>query len=84
MPSDRERRRDRRAAPALAGGRRRGHHVEARETAESWHIHMYCREMLAPHEVPKAFEFVDDLPLTATSKLRKVELRNRFINLFGG
>jgi long-chain acyl-CoA synthetase len=54
------------------------------ETAESWHIHMYCREMLAPHEVPKAFEFVDDLPLTATSKLRKVELRNRFINLFGG
>lgn len=53
------------------------------ESAESWHIHMYCREMLAPHEVPKAFEFVDDLPLTATSKLRKVELRNRFINLFG-
>jgi acyl-coenzyme A synthetase/AMP-(fatty) acid ligase len=33
--------------------------------------------------VPKAVQFVDDLPLTATSKLRKVELRDRFLNLFG-
>jgi long-chain acyl-CoA synthetase len=53
------------------------------ETAEAWEIHTYCKEMLAPHEVPKAIRFVDDLPLTATSKLRKVELRERFINLFG-
>lgn len=43
----------------------------------------HCRGRLAPHEVPKAIQVVDDLPLTATSKLRKVELRNRFINLFG-
>lgn len=53
------------------------------ETAEAWEIHTYCKEMLAPHEVPKAIRFVDDLPLTATSKLRKVELRDRFINMFG-
>lgn len=46
-------------------------------------IHTYCRAKLAPHEVPKAVEFVDDLPLTATSKLRKAELRERFMNLFG-
>ena len=43
----------------------------------------HCRGRRAPHEVPKAIQVVDDLPLTATSKLRKVELRNRFINLFG-
>lgn len=43
----------------------------------------HCRCDLAPHEVPKAVQFVDEMPLTATSKLRKVELRDRFINLFG-
>ncbi len=53
------------------------------ESAEEADIQTYCKEMLAPHEVPKAIKFVDDLPLTATSKLRKVELRERFINLFG-
>jgi long-chain acyl-CoA synthetase len=52
-------------------------------SAEAGEILAYCKEMLAPHEVPKAIEFVDDLPLTATSKLRKVELRDRFISLFG-
>jgi long-chain acyl-CoA synthetase len=53
------------------------------QSAETSEIRAYCKEMLAPHEIPKAIEFVDDLPLTATSKLRKVELRERFINLFG-
>lgn len=57
--------------------------LKSDETAEAWHIHKYGRQMLAPHEVPKAIKFVDDLPLTATSKLRKAELRERFINLFG-
>jgi long-chain acyl-CoA synthetase len=53
-------------------------------SAEAAEILKHCRGALAPHEVPKAVEFVDDLPLTATSKLRKVELRDRFLNLFGG
>lgn len=52
-------------------------------TAEAQEILDHCRAALAPHEVPKAVQFVDDLPLTATSKLRKVELRDRFLNLFG-
>ena len=51
--------------------------------AEAAEIIAHCRASLAPHEVPKAVQFVDDLPLTATSKLRKVELRDRFIDLFG-
>ena len=53
-------------------------------SGEAAEILDHCRAALAPHEVPKAILFVDDLPLTATSKLRKVELRDRFINLFGG
>lgn len=52
-------------------------------TAGAQEILDHCRAALAPHEVPKAVQFVDDLPLTATSKLRKVELRDRFLNLFG-
>ncbi|MCL4672088.1 MAG: AMP-binding protein [Sphingomonadaceae bacterium] len=51
--------------------------------ADAAEILGHCRKALAPHEVPKAIQFVDDMPLTATSKLRKVELRDRFINLFG-
>lgn len=52
--------------------------------AEAAEILDHCRSALAPHEVPKGVEFVNDLPLTATSKLRKVALRDRFLNLFGG
>lgn len=52
-------------------------------TAQARQIDAFCREALAPHEVPKAIQFVDEFPLTATSKLRKVELRDRFLNLFG-
>jgi len=52
-------------------------------TADAAQILDHCRADLAPHEVPKAIQFVDEMPLTATSKLRKVELRDRFINMFG-
>lgn len=53
------------------------------EDASEADLLMHCREVLAPHEVPKSIQFVEDLPLTATSKLRKVELRSRFLELFG-
>lgn len=53
------------------------------EAAEATEVLEFCRTALAPHEVPKAIQFVDDLPLTATSKLRKAELRQQFIDLFG-
>ena len=35
------------------------------------------RTSLAPYEYPREIEFVNDLPLTTTGKVRRVELRER-------
>ena len=37
------------------------------------------RTRLAGFKVPKYVEFADELPKTATGKIRKPDLRNRFI-----
>jgi acyl-coenzyme A synthetase/AMP-(fatty) acid ligase len=34
------------------------------------------------HEVPKAIRFVDEFPVTATGKIQKTLLRERFIDLY--
>jgi acyl-CoA synthetase (AMP-forming)/AMP-acid ligase II len=38
-------------------------------------IHAFAREKLAPYKVPKIFEFVDAVPLTAVGKVNKKALR---------
>jgi len=38
----------------------------------------HLRPLLAGYKIPKSFEFVADLPLTATSKVAKHELRERY------
>ncbi len=38
-------------------------------------LQAWVRERLAPYEVPRAVEFVDELPLTVTGKIRRNELR---------
>ncbi|HUG64620.1 MAG TPA: AMP-binding protein [Gaiellaceae bacterium] len=40
-------------------------------------LRVWVRERLAPYEVPRAVEFVDELPLTVTGKIRRGELRRR-------
>jgi long-chain acyl-CoA synthetase len=42
----------------------------------------HCRGLLGGFEVPKAIEILEKIPTTATSKLRKVELRELFIDRF--
>ncbi|HYA75199.1 MAG TPA: AMP-binding protein [Roseiarcus sp.] len=42
----------------------------------------YCRERLAGFQAPKLVRILDDMPQTATGKLRKVELRQRFADAF--
>jgi len=39
----------------------------------------FCKENLAPYAVPKFVEFRDELPLTATEKLFKKELRDEAV-----
>jgi fatty-acyl-CoA synthase len=38
----------------------------------------YCRTNLAPHKTPRYWEFVDEFPLTASGKVQKFVLRDRF------
>ncbi len=40
-------------------------------------IQEYVKARLSAHEYPRQIEFVDELPLTATGKIRRTELRER-------
>jgi len=42
----------------------------------------WCSEQLAPYEKPKRIIFVDQLPMTATGKVQKHELRLSFAGLY--
>lgn len=52
----------------------------AAATAEDLAAH--CRVTLGGFQVPKLIKIVDDLPMTATGKLRKVELRQQYHSWF--
>ena len=40
-------------------------------------IQRSVRTRLAAHEYPREVEFIDELPLTTTGKIRRIELRER-------
>ncbi len=42
----------------------------------------HCKSHLAGFEVPKAIRFVEQFPLTATGKIQKNQLRERFANIY--
>ncbi|WP_420135569.1 AMP-binding protein [Rhodopseudomonas sp.] len=42
----------------------------------------HCRKTLGGFQVPKLVQIVDEMPMTATGKLRKVELRNQHADYF--
>jgi long-chain acyl-CoA synthetase len=42
----------------------------------------FCRDHLGGFQVPKLVRILDDMPMTATGKLRKVELREQFVDYF--
>lgn len=42
----------------------------------------HCKKHLGGFQVPKLLRIVDEMPMTATGKLRKVELRNAFTDHF--
>jgi long-chain acyl-CoA synthetase len=42
----------------------------------------HCRKNLGGFQVPKLVRIVDEMPMTATGKLRKVELRQAFADYF--
>ncbi|MBB6282652.1 acyl-CoA synthetase MbcS [Geobacillus subterraneus] len=44
----------------------------------------HVKQLTAPYKYPRKIEFVDDLPKTASGKIRRVELREREARLAGG
>jgi acyl-CoA synthetase (AMP-forming)/AMP-acid ligase II len=42
----------------------------------------HCRQHLAPFKIPKRFLFVDEFPRTATRKIRNVQLRQEYKDLY--
>lgn len=44
-------------------------------TPNAEHVIAFCREHLAAYKVPRAVQFVDDLPKTSTGKVMRRELR---------
>lgn len=44
-------------------------------TADPSDLERHCRERLASYKVPRAFQFVDDLPKTSTGKIMRRELK---------
>lgn len=47
-------------------------------TVDEEELHRFCRERMAAFKCPKGFQIVDELPKTASGKIRKVELRQPF------
>ena len=43
----------------------------------------YCRDQLAHYKVPRYVHLTDEFPMTVTGKVRKVEMRERSIELLG-
>ena len=43
-------------------------------------IRNFVKQRLSPHEYPRIIEFVSNLPLTATGKIRRKELRDKELN----
>ena len=41
-------------------------------------VAMFLRTRLAPYKIPKQWEVVDELPMTASGKVQKFELQRRF------
>lgn len=41
----------------------------------------HVKQLTAPYKYPRKIEFVDDLPKTASGKIRRVELREREMRL---
>ncbi|MFQ5515575.1 MAG: AMP-binding protein [Myxococcota bacterium] len=42
-------------------------------------LHRFVREQLAPHKTPREWIFLEELPLTASGKVQKFVLRDRFL-----
>jgi fatty-acyl-CoA synthase len=57
--------------------------LRAEHTARAEELTTFCRQHLAPYKTPKTWEFVEELPLTASGKVQKFLLREQWISNHG-
>jgi fatty-acyl-CoA synthase len=57
--------------------------LRADEIADEVEITEYCRDGISKHKVPKYIRFVTSLPLTASGKVKKFELKEQLIKDLG-
>ncbi len=43
----------------------------------------FCRGQLAHYKIPRYVHIVDEFPMTVTGKVRKVEMRERAVEILG-
>jgi acyl-CoA synthetase (AMP-forming)/AMP-acid ligase II len=48
-------------------------------TADAGELEAHCRRLIAAYKIPRSWEFTDALPVSPAGKVRKRELRDRFI-----
>jgi benzoate-CoA ligase len=57
--------------------------LKAGQSATESDLKAFVKDRLAPYKYPRAIEFVDDLPKTATGKIQRFRLREREAGLPG-
>ena len=56
---------------------------EGAEALTAEDVQEFCRGRLSHHKIPRYVHVVDDFPMTVTGKVRKVEMRERAVDLLG-
>jgi fatty-acyl-CoA synthase len=53
------------------------------EPLDATAVRAYCEGKLAHYKIPRYVQVVDEFPMTVTGKIRKVEMRERSVELLG-
>jgi len=56
---------------------------EGAEPLDAAAVRAFCEGRLAHYKVPRYVQVVDEFPMTVTGKIRKVEMRERSVELLG-
>jgi fatty-acyl-CoA synthase len=56
---------------------------EGAEPLDAVAVRAFCEGKLAHYKVPRYVQVVDEFPMTVTGKIRKVEMRERSVELLG-
>jgi fatty-acyl-CoA synthase len=54
-----------------------------REPLDAYAVRAFCAGKLAHHKIPRYVQIVDEFPMTATGKVRKVDMRTESVRILG-